>query len=329
MPTITPLVFGPVPSRRLGRSLGINNVPPKSCSYSCIYCQVGATPQRRLERATFHSTEEVVCAVIHRVQALREQGERVDFLTFVPDGEPTLDEHLGDEIERLKALGLPIAVISNGSLLWREEVRTALRRADWVSLKVDAGDEGAWQRVNRPHTALGLEQVLDGLVAFSEGFQGELATETMLVRDVNDSPAAIESTACVLDRLRPDVAYVAVPTRPPSEGWVHPPDEEAVTLAHERFARSVSRVELLIGWEGDDFTPSGDASEDLLAVTAVHPLRDDAVEALLERDHAGREVLDELVDSGRLRAVDYRGRRFFVRRFPRAAETVEGSEGRS
>ena len=149
------------------------------------------------------------------------------------------------------------------------------------------------------------------------------------MRDVNDSPAAIESTARVLDRLRPDVAYVAVPTRPPSEGWVHPPDEEAVTLAHERFARSVSRVELLIGWEGDDFTPSGDASEDLLAVTAVHPLRDDAVEALLERDHAGREVLDELVDSGRLRAVDYRGRRFFVRRFPRAAETVEGSEGRS
>jgi wyosine [tRNA(Phe)-imidazoG37] synthetase (radical SAM superfamily) len=326
MITPPPLVFGPVPSRRLGRSLGINNVPPKTCSYSCVYCQVGPTGQRLLERRTFHSPEEVVCAVIRRVQALREAGERVDFLTFVPDGEPTLDEHLGEEIERLGTLGLPVAVVTNGSMLWREEVRVALHKAEWVSLKVDAGEDGAWRRLNRPHAALGLDQLLDGLVEFAAGYHGELATETMLVRGVNDSPAAIEAVAAFLARLRPDVAYVAVPTRPPSEGWVRPPDEAAVTLAHERFARSVPRVELLVGWEGSGFSATGDAEHDLLSITAVHPLRADAAAALLARDQAGSEVLDALVADGRLRPVEYEGRRFYVRRFAHPSGTLEGSE---
>jgi len=274
MPTPTPLVFGPVPSRRLGRSLGINNVPPKSCSYSCVYCQVGTTPQRTIERRAFHSPEEVVCAVLRRVQSLREQGQHVDYLTFVPDGEPTLDVHLGQEIDRLRSLEVPIAVITNGSLLGNEDVRATLNRTQWVSIKVDAVEVPTWQQVNRPHDALALEQVLAGLRAFSRGFEGELATETMLVRGLNDRPAALESTATFLAELGPAVAYVAVPTRPPSEGWVRAPDEEVVTAAHEIFSRHLPRVELLVGWEGSDFGTSGDAVEDLLAISAVHPLRE-------------------------------------------------------
>jgi MoaA/NifB/PqqE/SkfB family radical SAM enzyme len=133
----SPFAFGPVPSRRLGRSLGINNVPPKSCSYSCVYCQVGRTPEGGIEPRTFHSPEELICVVTSRVQTLRERGEAVDYLTFVPDGEPCLDSRLAEEIDALRSLDVPIAVISNGSLLWREDARKALALAAWVSLKVD------------------------------------------------------------------------------------------------------------------------------------------------------------------------------------------------
>jgi wyosine [tRNA(Phe)-imidazoG37] synthetase (radical SAM superfamily) len=117
------LTFGPVPSRRLGRSLGINNIPPKSCTYSCVYCQVGPTPRTEVLPRAFYAPTQIVQEVKAHLARLRERGERVDYLTFVPDGEPTLDSRLGETIDRLRPLGIPIAVISNGSLLSREDVR--------------------------------------------------------------------------------------------------------------------------------------------------------------------------------------------------------------
>jgi wyosine [tRNA(Phe)-imidazoG37] synthetase (radical SAM superfamily) len=136
------IAFGPVPSRRLGRSLGINNIPPKVCSYSCVYCQLGRTLKMQVERQAFHLPEEILVAVQKKVNSVKAAGESIDYLTFVPDGEPSLDINLGHAIELLRPLGLPIAVITNASLIWREDVRTDLRKADWVSLKVDAGFGG-------------------------------------------------------------------------------------------------------------------------------------------------------------------------------------------
>ena len=146
----TALVFGPVPSRRLGRSLGINNIPPKVCSYSCVYCQLRRTPRIQVKREAFYDPDELVRAVRDRVNELRSKGERIDYLTFIPDGEPTLDLNLGKEISALKDLGIPIAVITNASLIFREEVQEELSQADWVSLKVDAAREATWKRINRP-----------------------------------------------------------------------------------------------------------------------------------------------------------------------------------
>ena len=179
------IAFGPVPSRRLGRSLGINNVPPKACSYSCVYCQVGRTPEEGIEPRSFHAPADVIAAVTSRVRALRERREPIDYLTFVPDGEPTLDSHLSAAIDGLRPLDLPIAVISNGSLAWRADVRAALARADWVSLKVDAVDDDLWRRINRPHPELQGGVVREGMLRFAEAYAGELASETMLVRDVS------------------------------------------------------------------------------------------------------------------------------------------------
>jgi wyosine [tRNA(Phe)-imidazoG37] synthetase (radical SAM superfamily) len=170
------IAFGPVPSRRLGRSLGINNIPPKICTYACVYCQLGRTIQMQIERQAFYRPEEVVDAVRDKVQKARESGEAIDYLTFVPDGEPTLDVNLGREIARLRPLGIRIAVISNGSLMWREDVRADLMDADWVSLKVDSMRDDVWRRIDRPHGTLRLGAILDGMLEFAESFRGELVT---------------------------------------------------------------------------------------------------------------------------------------------------------
>ena len=129
------IVYGPVPSRRLGRSLGINNVPPKTCSYSCLYCQLGRTLRVEVEPGSFYKIPRIAEQVGTKLKRAADKGELVDYVTFVPDGEPTLDADLGREIEVLKTLGVRVAVITNGSLLWREDVRQNLRHADWVSLK--------------------------------------------------------------------------------------------------------------------------------------------------------------------------------------------------
>ena len=132
------LSFGPVPSRRLGRSLGINNIPAKVCSYACVYCQLGKTLHNQIKRTPFYAVDDLVLSAKMRIEATKEKNETIDYLAFVPDGEPTLDIHLGDEIEALHNFGIKIAVISNASLIWREDVREDLCKADWVSLKVDA-----------------------------------------------------------------------------------------------------------------------------------------------------------------------------------------------
>ena len=124
--------YGPVPSRRLGRSLGINNIPAKACTYSCVYCQVGQTTQMRMERHFFYAPEDIFRDVQSRVARAKEAVERVDYLAFVPDGEPTLDVNLGKEIMLLKTLEVPVGVITNSSLLWRDDVRKELGMAVWV-----------------------------------------------------------------------------------------------------------------------------------------------------------------------------------------------------
>jgi len=313
-PSASSVVFGPVPSRRLGRSLGVNNVPPKSCTYSCVYCQVGRAPETQAAPRAFRAPEEVVGAVARRVQQLRDRGEVVDFLTFVPDGEPTLDRHLGEWIDRLRPLGVPIAVITNGSLTWREEVRAVLRKADWVSCKVDATQEELWRRINRPHASLRPRTVLDGIRAFKETFEGRFVSETMLVRDLNDDEETVASIAGFLASVGPDRAYLSVPTRPPAEPWVRPPREAAVNRAFQIFAEVLPRVELLTGFEGTAFGGAGDAAGDLLSTTAVHPLREDAALALLGRDGSDRSVLDRLVQERRLQPVQYGGHTFYMRR---------------
>jgi wyosine [tRNA(Phe)-imidazoG37] synthetase (radical SAM superfamily) len=311
------IAFGPVPSRRLGRSLGINNIPPKICSYSCVYCQLGPTIQLAKERRSFHSPEEIVKRVQDKVSEVTGRGESIDYLTFVPDGEPTLDVNLGREIEQLKSLGINIAVISNASLIDHLDVQTDLMNADWVSLKVDAVQQKIWHQLNRPYGTLRLDDVLKGMTEFSENFQGLLTTETMLVQGLNDNDDHLIEVSRFLDELVPDIAYLAIPTRPPAEKWVRPPEEDIINRAYQILSERLEGVELeyLIGYEGDAFVSSGNVEADLLSITAVHPMREQAVERVLRRAGADWSLVRRLIAQGQLVEAGYRGKTFYMRRF--------------
>jgi wyosine [tRNA(Phe)-imidazoG37] synthetase (radical SAM superfamily) len=310
------IAFGPVPSRRLGNSLGINNIPPKICTYSCVYCQLGRTNKMQVERRTFYNPQKILRAVQDKVKKVKETGVPIDYLTFVPDGEPMLDINLEYEIDFLKFLGIKIAVITNGSLIWREDVREALMKADWVSLKIDSVQEESWRRINRPYGTLQLSSIQQGMLEFARTYRGELVTETMLVRTVNDSENGLSNIADFLARLRPDRAYLAIPTRPPAEEWAQPPPEEIINQAYHILHERIDQVEYLIGYEGNDFAFTGNVEEDLLSITAVHPMREEAVSDFLTRAGSDWSVIHRLINRGQLIETKYKGRKFYMRRLP-------------
>lgn len=312
-----PHAFGPVPSRRLGRSLGINNIPPKTCSYSCVYCQLGRTIGMGDKRAVFYQPEEMLAEVREKIAAVRQRGESIDFLSLVPDGEPTLDLNLGVLIRKLKETGRPVAVITNSSRLADPRVREDLGAADWVSVKVDTVREPEWHRINRPYWRIRFREMLEGIESFALGFKGRLATETMLVRGVNDDPGGIGELAAFLKRLRPEKAWLGIPTRPPAEKGVTAPTEDRVNTAFQILLRHGLQAEYLIGYEGNAFAFSGNLQEDLLGITAVHPMRQDAVDDYLRKAGGEQADIQPLLDSGQLVRSTYRDHTFYLRRFPR------------
>ena len=309
------IAFGPIPSRRLGQSLGINHIPPKSCSYDCIYCQVGPTWSKDLQRRPFYEPEAVVAAVRQKVREVQAQGGRIDYLSFVPDGEPTLDINLGRMIDLLRPLNLKIAVITNGSLLWREDVRQELEQADCVSLKVDTVSEDVWRRINRPAESLSLEKILAGALLFAGGFKGELITETMLIAGVNTDGPELRRTAQFLGKLRPARAYLAIPTRPPQESRAKAPSEQKLTEAWQIFSEYLpKKVEILTGYSAEPFTTAGDAVQNLLDITCVHPMRESEAQELFQRAGVNPSVLQALIKEQKIIRVLHEGQAFYVRK---------------
>jgi wyosine [tRNA(Phe)-imidazoG37] synthetase (radical SAM superfamily) len=268
----------------------------------------------QVERRRFYDPDEIVQEVQTKVRQATEAGETIDYLTFVPDGEPTLDVHLGREIELLTPLGIPIGVITNASLLWREDVRADLMSADWVSLKVDAVSEHIWRRIDRPRRALQLSEILDGALEFARLYPRQLVTETMLLAGVNDGEACVQEVAELLVRLVPATAYLSIPTRPPAEAWVRPPSEEVINRAYQILSKEVQRVEYLIGYEGNAFAFTGHVEDDLLSITAVHPMREDAVKEFLARAGEAWSTVLGLVAQGQLVETVFRDHKFYVRK---------------
>ena len=305
-------VFGPVPSRRLGRSIGINNIPHKTCSYSCVYCQIGIAPRKVVERRSFHDPVVLLENVQDKIRKAEDRNETIDYLTFVPDGEPTLDRNLGKLIDLLKPLGFKIAVITNSSRLDDHEVREELGKADWVSMKIDTLDERVWKKMDRPHKTLDFESMLNGMLSFSRAFEGMLVTETMLVKDLNDE---VTKVAEFIKKIDPATAYLGVPTRPPAKEWVEAPDEQTLNEAFQVFVKNGITTEYLIGYEGNEFAYTGNVKEDLLSITSVHPMREDAVKRYLKKADGDFSIIEELLNENELVLSEYNDNRYYVRKF--------------
>lgn len=306
------IAFGPIPSRRLGRSLGVNNIPPKHCSYDCVYCQLGATPRTEALRRAFYDPQDVIAAVATKVGECRAAGQPIDYISFVPDGEPTLDLNLGREIAGVRELGLPVAVITNGSLLWMPEVRLDLQNADLVSIEVDSISTAAWRKVNRAFRGLDVDPIRRGVIEFARSYRGELITQTMLIAGVNDDEKAAYELASFLGELAPEKAYLSVPTRPPADRRVRPASDEAIVRAHAILSQRVT-VELLLGHEEGTFGQTGDPIADLMAILAVHPMRADVVAAYLDRAGTAAYLIDDLIVGHKLVRVSYNGHDYLTR----------------
>ncbi len=309
-----PIVFGPVPSRRLGKSIGINNIPPKVCSFACVYCQVGRTFEMTAKRRSFYSPDEIIREVAEKISNSKIAGEPIDYLTIVPDGEPTLDINLGKLINGLKQFGYPVAVITNSTLLSDEYVREEISQANYVSVKLDGSSQETLKKVNRPVKTLNFDALIEGMVQFSKSYQGELVSESMFVRQLNDSLDSIGDIADLLAKISPGTAYIATPTRPTAVKGILPADEGNLTAAYRIFKDHKLNPEFLIGYEGDAFSSSGDARLDLLSITAVHPMRKSAVEKLLLKSGQTWQILDNLIDEGLIRKIRFGNETYFARK---------------
>jgi wyosine [tRNA(Phe)-imidazoG37] synthetase (radical SAM superfamily) len=235
--------YGPVASRRLGMSLGVDLVPFKRCDYDCVYCQLGRTTDKSMERKPFASPS----AVARELAASLDRIEKPDYVTLAGSGEPTLNSGIGEVIDVIREIcDIPVAVLTNGSLLWLPDVAQACRKADLVMPSLDAGDEEVFQRINRPCPGLSLEQVVSGLAGFRNLFRGDFMLEVLLVEGMNSSDGQVERIRECIDRIRPDEVHLNTVCRPPAEPFARPVSDERL----EEIRRSLGPVTQVVGEPG-------------------------------------------------------------------------------
>ena len=212
-------IFGPVPSRRLGFSLGIDVIPYKTCSFDCVYCQLGKTTRKTVERREYVSQK----VVLNEVEQVLKQGRKIDYITFSGSGEPTLNSQIGQMIHEIKKMtSLPVAVLTNGSLLFQAKLREELYQADLVIPSLDAASQEVLLKVNRPHFSLKIDEIIRGIKEFCRKFTGEVWLEIMLVEGINDTEEEIEKLASTLSEIDLDRVQLNTVIRPPAEEFARP-----------------------------------------------------------------------------------------------------------
>ncbi len=298
-------VFGPVPSRRLGRSLGVDLVPLKTCSYDCIYCQLGRTTSKTIERREWVPLNEVLAELKDKL-ALRP-----DYITLSGSGEPTLYSRLGELIEGIRSLtDVPVAVLTNGSLLWQEEVRAQIAHAHLVIPSLDAGSETVFQAVNRPHPSISFEQMLQGLIAFRKEFKGEYWLEVFFLAAQNAIDSEANRMIECARRIGPDRVQLNTATRPAAE-------EYAYRVSPKRLAELAARfdppAEVIADYRGVHAQANFQAeAQSVLEMIQRRPcsLEDVASGLSIHRNEAIKH-LEELVSEGLAETCLFGGRLFY------------------
>lgn len=272
-------IFGPVPSRRLGESLGIDTIPLKTCNFQCVYCQLGRTTHFTNQRNSYHPKEQILNEV--RV-ALQENENKIDYITFVGSGEPLLCKDLGYLIQQIKQFtDIPICVITNGSLLCNPAVREELMPIDIILPSLDAADPKTFIKVNRPHPQIKYELFLQGLIDFRKQFPGQFWVEIMLMDTINDSLDHLHKLKETIDLVHPDRIDINVPIRPPAEHWVKIPKQETLNHLKEIFH---DYTDINFPEAGYFRSYSENFEQELINIIKRHPMRQDQIIETFQSD---------------------------------------------
>ncbi len=316
-------VYGPVPSRRLGQSLGIDPIPLKTCNWNCIYCQLGRTQPVVNARKEYISAETILEQAVIALDQY-ERGE-IDWVTFVGSGEPLLHAKLGWMIRKLKTLtDIPIAVITNGTLLYEPEVRRDVAPADAVLPSLDAGTSDLYRKINRPHPEITFERHIDGLIAFGREYKGALWPEVMLIRGLNDTEKALVSIAAILQEIGPDRIHLNMPERPPAEPWVKPTDEEGLMRAIAILGDVASVVHPVAG--SFERSSGGSTLDAIVDIITRHPMREEEVKRTIARwtPETAKETFDDIAASEKIQTIERYGVRFWCSTDSVYAESKKG-----
>ncbi|MHB8072100.1 MAG: radical SAM protein [Candidatus Cryosericum sp.] len=302
-------IYGPIPSRRLGRSLGISPIPDKTCNYSCIYCMLGRTDHLTNERREYYKVEDILAELS---DALAHVSPQPDHISIVGNGEPTLYLRLQELIQGARNLSdIPIAVITNGALLSEPAVRSALAEADIVLTSFNAPSAELFRRIDRPCPEITFDAMKQGLLDFAHApRKGQLWVEMMLLQGINDSPEALEQTRWVLQEVGPDRVFVDTPIRPPAEDFARPVSAETLAKAEEALGGARAS-----GFDFGAFTiPAGaDPLETLAEICKRHPMREDqALKLLADSGVDPLPVLDALRADPRFIVERYGDQTFFL-----------------
>ncbi|MFO7881956.1 MAG: radical SAM protein [Kosmotogaceae bacterium] len=307
--SINKYVYGIVPSRRLGRSLGVSPIPFKTCNHSCIYCQLGRTTRMTNTRTNFFPHEEIIDELSKYIEQVGESA--FDVVTIVGEGEPLLYKPLDKLIEKFKSItSKPLVVITNGTLLMKKEVREEIADSDIVMPTLDAWDEDSYRRINRPHKDLHYDDFYNGLVEFSQDFQGEVWLEVMLMKSFNDSYRNIRRLGRRIKKINPDKVYINVPVRPPAESWVEVPDKEQIDFAKEVFgAESIEKIQ-----KGDFSSLEEDALQGIIQIIKRHPMKESEIKQFvlsIKDEDKFHEVIKKLNYHDNVEVIEKDGQRYF------------------
>ena len=282
-------IYGPVPSRRLGRSLGVDPIPSKTCNYQCIYCQLGKTTNFTNTRSNFIPKYDIQQEI---KAAIRQNEGNFDYITFVGSGEPTLYKDLKELIETVKRESKkPICVITNGSLLYNDDVKQALNLVNVVLPSLDAWDQKSFRKIHRPHPTLNYNKILNGLIKFRNEFNGKFWIEIMLMKNINDSEEQLIKIKEKIDLINPDRVDINVPIRPPTEDWVKIPDKSVFSTLNSIFG---SYYPINFPEIGNFTTYTLDFEKELLNIIERHPLRQNQIFKIFSKNFKKALLLKKL-----------------------------------
>lgn len=295
-------VYGPVPSRRMGLSIGISPIPDGYCNYSCIYCQLGRTKHMANKRSNYFNYKDI----ISEFKAYLKDNIKFDVVTIVGEGEPLLYENIGFLIDGIKRLtNKPIAVITNGALLSNSLVREELKNADIVLPSLDATNEDVFRKINRSHGGIRFKDVVKGLETFSQNYHGQLWIETMIVKGINDNTQFFLDLKEILSKINYHKLYINSPVRPPAESFVEQASKDIIDES----------LSILGGISIDKLISQGfhsEAEDDYDAVLSIikrHPMNQFEIKAFIEQRNNSKteDFFERLENDNHIEIVDYKG----------------------